>query len=298
MQNLFTKFFERKRSNDNAIQIYTKKRRKQNITLDTSGHGPNLSKGSYSPSLKRPSSNYSRGGNLHPISGLASITSSKINSNRIEKIQATKNFLQPLSPNHLKVRASPGSLDKNVIQRFYKFHDSRASPKGSPPPRERSSDYISKLAQSKRLAMSPSHEQLKVVKKSPGRDRKPAIDDKSPKRRSDLEKFLLERKRINKEFITNAKKNCPEVCLKLLSQESGRLSADINHKDKDGWTALHHAAYNQNVKFVNILLYNDAKVDIQDVNGVTPLILAVAKGNSPITQVAKFLTLDSSKCKS
>lgn len=294
MQNLFTKFFERKRSNDNAIQIYTKKRRKQNITLDSSAHGPNMSKGSNSPSPKRPSSNYLRGGGLHPIGGAGSNSSTKLAPNRIEKIQATRNFLQPLSPNHLKIRASPGSLDKNVIQRFYKFNDPRTSPKNSPSPRERSSDFISKLTQAKRMGASPSNDHLKVVKKSPPRDRKPVVDEKSPKRRSDLEKFLLERKRINKEFISNAKKNYPEVCLKLLSQESGRLSADINHKDKDGWTALHHASYNQNVKFVNILLYNDAKVEILDSNGVTPLILAVAKGSSSITQVTFKLSLDPS----
>ena len=67
--------------------------------------------------------------------------------------------------------------------------------------------------------------------------------------------------------------------------ERGRIGADINCKDEEGWTVTHHAAWNGNLKFLNILLYNDAKIDVKDTSGVTPLILAVAKGHATITHV-------------
>lgn len=290
IQSLFTKFFEKKRSNDNTIQIYSKKKRKNNLGLDHSAHGQlpaYHAHGSASPSPRRPSSNYSK--------EALSNSSSKAVSQRIERIPVTvtKNFLQPMSPNHLKVRqaVSPGSIEKHQITKYYRYPELRNSPKLSPSPRETSHDTLNRPTLPKKPSPIPGSDSLKVLKKSPSREtsnRRVAdlVEERSPKRKSDLDKYLLERKKANKEFILNAKKNSPEACLKLLSQEGGRISADINYSDKDGWTALHHAAYNQNVKFVNILLYNDAKVDVQDTNGVSPLILAVARGNAQITQVS------------
>lgn len=105
------------------------------------------------------------------------------------------------------------------------------------------------------------------------------------KRKNDFEKFVLEKKKLNKEFLFNAKKNQVEKCLDLMVCERGRIGADINCKDEEGWTVTHHAAWNGNLKFLNILLYNDAKIDVKDTSGVTPLILAVAKGHATITHV-------------
>lgn len=49
---------------------------------------------------------------------------------------------------------------------------------------------------------------------------------------------------------------------------------------------MHFAALNGNLKFLNILLYNDASVDTKDKGGVTPLTLSVAYGHSKILSVS------------
>lgn len=91
---------------------------------------------------------------------------------------------------------------------------------------------------------------------------------------------------VNALFLTAAKRNEAEKCLQLISSGASLgLGADINCQDKDGWTAIHHACWNENLKLANILLYNDAKVDITDTGGVPPICLAVSKGNVAITRV-------------
>jgi ankyrin repeat protein len=69
------------------------------------------------------------------------------------------------------------------------------------------------------------------------------------KRRNDFEKFLVEKRKLNKEFLLNAKRNQVEKCLDLMVSERGRVGADINCKDEEGWTAMHHTAWNGNLKF-------------------------------------------------
>lgn len=54
--------------------------------------------------------------------------------------------------------------------------------------------------------------------------------------------------------------NDNEVIVEFLLQ---RLS-DINQQDKNGWTALHFAAANNNVRLVLALLKRHAKPDIKD----------------------------------
>jgi len=289
MQNLFTKFFERKQSNENILQVLAKKKKKQNTTVDCAS--PNIFyggyKGSNSPSPRRSLSKNSRGGTPN--------STAKGSQRRVERVAAVgqlgKNFLMPLAPNHLKVRQSPSptSTTKTTVQKVYRTYE-MGSPKASSP-RERSSDTTGVLALTKKILTQQGVIDSRLLKRPGSASRETSERrltsnaETSPKRKSDLDKFLLERKKINREFILAAKKNNPEVCLRLLAQESGRISADINCRDKDGWTALHHAAYNGNTKFVNILLYNDARVDVPDVNGVTPLILSVVKSSAPICQV-------------
>lgn len=53
-----------------------------------------------------------------------------------------------------------------------------------------------------------------------------------------------------------------QVVVEFLLQ---RLS-DINQQDENGWTALHYAASNNNVRLVLALLKRHAKPDIQDVS--------------------------------
>jgi hypothetical protein len=106
---------------------------------------------------------------------------------------------------------------------------------------------------------------------------------------SDVSK-LLEKEKVrhnnNSLFLSAAKRNEAEKCLQLISGATlNQQGADINCQDREGWTAIHHACWNENLKLVNILLYNDAKLDLPDSGGVRPISLAVSRGNAMITRV-------------
>ena len=59
------------------------------------------------------------------------------------------------------------------------------------------------------------------------------------------------------------------------------LGADINAKDKDGYTAIHHVArYDNWIEFVKALVTNGADVNAQDNFGMTPLDTAMLFKNS------------------
>jgi Arf-GAP/coiled-coil/ANK repeat/PH domain-containing protein len=58
-----------------------------------------------------------------------------------------------------------------------------------------------------------------------------------------------------------------EVIVEFLLQ---RLS-DVNQQDKNGWTALHYAAANNNVRLVLALLKRHAKPDIKDESNMVSL---------------------------
>jgi len=49
----------------------------------------------------------------------------------------------------------------------------------------------------------------------------------------------------------------------------------VDTTDKERTTPLHHAALNGHLKVVRILLENGASTDVQDVNGNSPLDLAI-----------------------
>ena len=48
----------------------------------------------------------------------------------------------------------------------------------------------------------------------------------------------------------------------------------INFKDKNGWTALHYAAFNGNQTMVHLLFYYEATIDIENDLRQTPLTIA------------------------
>jgi ankyrin repeat protein len=47
--------------------------------------------------------------------------------------------------------------------------------------------------------------------------------------------------------------------------------ANIHHKDKDGWTALHNASSRGHYRIVRLLVKRKAKVDVRSKMGHTPL---------------------------
>jgi ankyrin repeat protein len=67
-------------------------------------------------------------------------------------------------------------------------------------------------------------------------------------------------------------------------QELIDKGADVNAKDKDGFTALMLAAQEGKLEIFYKLYRLGAKVDAKDKNGVTALIVASAKGNEDIVE--------------
>ena len=63
--------------------------------------------------------------------------------------------------------------------------------------------------------------------------------------------------------------------------------ADINHQDRNGWSALHFAVQEKHVQVVNNLLTNGAAVDLKDTYGNTPLWRATfdARGHYDIVLI-------------
>ena len=62
--------------------------------------------------------------------------------------------------------------------------------------------------------------------------------------------------------------------------------ADVNARDRAGWTPLiHFAASNGNLELGNALIRADADINARDKNGTTALIAAAAKGNLDFVKV-------------
>ena len=94
---------------------------------------------------------------------------------------------------------------------------------------------------------------------------------------------------VNSAFLYYAKINKGEHCVQQMGpQTDGSPGADVNVKDSNGWTAMHHACWNQNPKLVNLLIYNCADINQKDTGGLTPLMLAITRGNASIATVDWF----------
>ncbi|CAO3639358.1 unnamed protein product [Mucor fragilis] len=79
-----------------------------------------------------------------------------------------------------------------------------------------------------------------------------------------------------------------EVTVEFLLQ---RLS-DINQQDANGWTALHYAAANNNVRLVLALLKRHARSDITNGGGMTPLDLAVDRQSVQAVTALRLFAFD------
>jgi ankyrin repeat protein len=65
------------------------------------------------------------------------------------------------------------------------------------------------------------------------------------------------------------------------------LGCDIDIQDRDGWTALHFAAHENNFAITKMLLDNGAAVDLKEIYGNTALFKAVfsSRGNGDIIKL-------------
>ncbi|KAI8647773.1 hypothetical protein BD408DRAFT_938 [Parasitella parasitica] len=79
-----------------------------------------------------------------------------------------------------------------------------------------------------------------------------------------------------------------EVTVEFLLQ---RLS-DINQQDANGWTALHYAAANNNVRLVLALLKRHAKPDISNKSNMSPLDLAVDRQSVQAVTALRLFAFD------
>ena len=60
---------------------------------------------------------------------------------------------------------------------------------------------------------------------------------------------------------------------------------DVEAKDSNGMTALHHAARNGHIEVVRLLLDSGATVDAREQVGITPLSLAASRGHAVVIQL-------------
>jgi len=70
--------------------------------------------------------------------------------------------------------------------------------------------------------------------------------------------------------------NLPRI-IELLDKKRIGFKPDVNFKGENDWTALHYAAYNGNLKMINLLLYQEAIIDNINVMKQTPLIIATQR---------------------
>ena len=68
-----------------------------------------------------------------------------------------------------------------------------------------------------------------------------------------------------------------QKAIQLIFYEGESPKFNLNSLDENGWVALHYACLYNDLRFMNVLIYNDADVNLRGKNGVTPLMIAVAK---------------------
>ncbi len=74
-----------------------------------------------------------------------------------------------------------------------------------------------------------------------------------------------------------------EKCFQLLSKKSV-LEPDVNCADESSSSPLLFAALNDNLQLVTLLIAKEAKLDTQNLSGMTPLMVAAQKGHSEVVE--------------
>ena len=92
-------------------------------------------------------------------------------------------------------------------------------------------------------------------------------------------------------------KNCASETPLVKASKEGYISiiklllntgVDINASDKQGWTSLHHAVYNEHEETVATLITSGCNRNLVSVDLQTPLWLAARKGNLQIVQMLMY----------
>ena len=86
---------------------------------------------------------------------------------------------------------------------------------------------------------------------------------------------------LNRELLIYSKKGYKEKVLEIISQEN----LDINYQNENGWTALHCACDEGNLKIVEILIKAHSNVNIKNNDKKTPLHISVTRGYFNITKL-------------
>ena len=276
---MFSQFFEKKKSSGFSNQYYSKRKRQKSPP------------GQSSTSMLRYFSPKSNSPSPHKVHRMSRKNSPYISP----RLQSSKmSYGKLLNLNHLRIKhsQSPRGGRSNILN-FFKTRDTHGTRKKHKDKKMRTDEYfvtssgssgkstrklINILGDKKSLKNRMSGDNSRTLNKS---------ESSMGKKRSDLDRFMSSKRKANREFLLHAKNNTVEKCLEILGGGRKKGVADINAKDSEGWTAMHHAAWNGNLKFINILLYNDALIEVKDKSGVNCLTLSVARGHSSITQVRK-----------
>lgn len=87
------------------------------------------------------------------------------------------------------------------------------------------------------------------------------------------------------ELISAVKNDYSKVVQELLANLNNSDGFNINSKDKLGLSALHYAIKSKNKCIISLLLDSNADIDIQDINGFTPLIATTEQCNYDIAKL-------------
>lgn len=77
-----------------------------------------------------------------------------------------------------------------------------------------------------------------------------------------------------------------EMC-ELLRKHGANVNASLTRKNASGWTALHYASVNGNIKLVKYLIKHGANVNKATAEGSSPLFLAKLGGHDDLVKILR-----------